>query len=63
MIHAEEKAFDVPPLPGASGWTGEQDGVLMTAVRLCPSFGDVNWGAVGPFAEHDGDECARRWLV
>jgi hypothetical protein len=31
MIEAWEEAFDVPPLPGGSGCTDEQDGLLLTA--------------------------------
>jgi hypothetical protein len=51
MIEGREEAFDVPPLRGGSGCTDEQDGLLLTAVGPCPSFGDVNWGAVGQFAD------------
>jgi hypothetical protein len=58
-----EEASDVPPLRGGSGCIDEQDGLPLTAVGLCPSFGDVNWGAVGQLAQHDGGECARPWLV
>jgi hypothetical protein len=63
MIDAGDEGFDAAPLPGGSGWTGEQDGLLSMAVGPYTSFGDLNWGAVGRLAEHDCDECARRWLV
>jgi hypothetical protein len=63
QIDAGEEEFAVPSLAGESGWTGEQDGLLLTAVGLCPSFGEINCDAVGRFAEHEGDECVRRWLL
>jgi hypothetical protein len=62
LIDAGEEAFDIPPLPGGSGWTGEHKGLVVAAVGLCPSLDGVNWGAVGRFAKDDGDECGRRWL-
>jgi hypothetical protein len=42
MVDAGDEAFDIPPsLAGESGWTSAQDGLLLTAVGLCPSWGEL----------------------